>query len=444
MKTPVCQHGFLTLVAILLVLVVGFIAVAATYQFTGSMRASSDTLHSTQAFYLARSGLEKAEHTLFSSTGGGLTCNGITGNAGFTNASVPGATGQFTVTGASTTASTTLSGALTANATTIPLTSTATLTRKGSVLIERELVSYQGISSNNLINATRGVNNSAAVTHPSGSDVIQNQCVLTATGGVPDLATSTGKRTLRETIIVNSAIPTSLFRTLGTVTFSGVAALMNTTVTPSTANYSGANIRSGSTVSLGGFTGTTWVSSSSGGGVVLSSIGSFKNGDIVQNDAGLIAGGAAGLFDDYFTQSETTVKNAADFVYTNSGTTDYSSQLNGKQGVTIWIDQGGGTATINNATTLGTANNPVILVINGNLTTNNSLTVYGFVYIKGNWTSSGFTYFYGGFAMEGNYTDSSVHVSYFSPEVLSRLSLINGSFLSTPTFFTNSTKEIFP
>lgn len=67
---------------------------------------------------------------------------------------------------------TTLDGDLTAGATTISLTSVAGLSSAGTLKIETELITYTGISSNDLTGVTRGVNGTTAVSHADGTRIV--------------------------------------------------------------------------------------------------------------------------------------------------------------------------------------------------------------------------------------------------------------------------------
>jgi len=70
-------------------------------------------------------------------------------------------------------ASTTLNGAITATATTIDVVSAAYLPSQGYIKIDNEIILYQNISGNQLLNCFRGQNNTTAATHTTTTSVYQ-------------------------------------------------------------------------------------------------------------------------------------------------------------------------------------------------------------------------------------------------------------------------------
>src|SRR3990167_8065309 len=95
------ENGFLSIVAILLIVMIGLLGIAITYLFVGS---SASSIHFTQAetaLYIAESGLEKATRLLLTPTLTGdnmrLSCAGLNANTNLTNSSF--GQGALTVTG---------------------------------------------------------------------------------------------------------------------------------------------------------------------------------------------------------------------------------------------------------------------------------------------------------------------------------------------------------
>jgi len=68
-------------------------------------------------------------------------------------------------------ATTTLNGALTNSATSVVLTSATGFPTAGTVLIDNELITYSGVSTNTLTGCARGTNGTIAVSHLSGATV---------------------------------------------------------------------------------------------------------------------------------------------------------------------------------------------------------------------------------------------------------------------------------
>jgi hypothetical protein len=89
------------------------------------------------------------------------------------------------------------------------------------------------------------------------------------------------------------------------------------------------------------------------------------------------------FFATYFGAPSDAIQGSVAHYYNNSASTNYSGTLAGMTGTSIWIDQIGGTATINGSITIGTADNPVLLIVNGNLSLSGNVTINGFVFVIG-------------------------------------------------------------
>ncbi len=198
MKRYSQQRGYLLILAVILIVIIGFIGAVSVYLFINNSRASSDYYQSTQAFYLAESGAENAFHAIVPA-GASSSCQ----STSITNASA--GAGVYTVSGTVYAANptTTLSSALTATATSISVASTSGYSSTGGLLlIDKEIVSYANVTGNTFVQVTRGAYSSTATTHSVGTAIGQYQCNLTSTGGVSNLNTPSnpgdplGKRVL--------------------------------------------------------------------------------------------------------------------------------------------------------------------------------------------------------------------------------------------------------
>lgn len=272
------QRGFLMLLAVVVIIIIGFIGLAASFMFTASVRSSADHLKSTQSLYLADAGLEQATYKLLAST---LTnrsaCSGLNVN------NTLGA-GSYLTTGTSNyvSAATTLNGALSAIATTIPVVNTAGYQSSGRIMVDRELINYADISGNNFVGAIRGVDGSVAVAHATGVPVGQYQCTLDSEGGVPNLSAPAnpgdpiGKRTLRQAVQLQEAWavggitaantfgierwnnPTEIAWNSATVTLAGAAAL-NSVYATSYVDAWAVGEPVGSNLMIAHWNGTAWL-----------------------------------------------------------------------------------------------------------------------------------------------------------------------------------------
>lgn len=192
--------------------------------------------------------------------------------------------------------------------------------------------------------------------------------------------------------------------TQGQAALSGSASITNTEY-PST-------LVSGNIASLSGSSKTILSSGTSSTPESISS-------DIQMNNAIISNMSANDFFATYFGNNTTIIQGNIANVYTNSTSTNYSSTLNGMTGTSIWINQTSGTtATINGNTTIGSASNPVLLIVNGSLSLSGNVTIYGYVFVMGGndlTTATGNISIIGGLATTGNMSmTGSVSVTYSS------------------------------
>lgn len=117
----------------------------------------------------------------------------------------------------------------------------------------------------------------------------------------------------------------------------------------------------------------------------VSSTSSSTKSDVVQNNSALAGTTDTGLQTTYAGMAFASFSALAGSSYSGTGSQDYSSSVSGQTGKIIYINQGGssGTVTTSNGLTIGSAANPVIVVVNGNLSLGNNLTIYGNLYVTG-------------------------------------------------------------
>lgn len=238
------QRGYLLIVAVIMIAIVGFIGTAISSMFFGSSFSTTAHYKSGAALYLAQSGLEHATHKLLAPTlTRRLACSGLS----ITNTLGSGAY-QVTSSGPIFVASAALSGALTAAATTIPVTSTAGYQSSGRIMLDRELINYSGVTATSFLGAIRGVDGTTAAAHNATTPAGQYQCNLTSTGGVPSLtppANTSGVRTLTEGVQLQEAWAVGNVGTAGSFNF----ARWND---PTELNWTNASAANASAVSLNG------------------------------------------------------------------------------------------------------------------------------------------------------------------------------------------------
>lgn len=192
------QQGFLSIIIAVLLVLMGVISATAVYVLFGSAIGTTDSLLGMRAFYIAEGGLERTqralENPIFSRR---VTCGTITGNAALTNVAL--GNGTFTVTGnAPNFASSAVQTGLDSTATSIPVSSTASFSVPGRLLIDKEVITYTRLNGNNFLGVKRGVAGTVPANHAFNSQATQYQCTFVSEGGVPSVASSIGDRTLSE------------------------------------------------------------------------------------------------------------------------------------------------------------------------------------------------------------------------------------------------------
>ena len=224
-------------------------------------------------------------------------------------------------------------------------------------------------TATNLTNIS--LNNGSKYTISYSNPIINDYSIIqvNATGVAADNATSV---TMQQQIKLGSLLMgnvNSPLITQGDITLSGSALIQNT--------ENNNTIISGGSVNISGSAKTVIASGTS------SNSGSIKT-DITTNDAVLANMNQTGLFAKFFGSTSTAIQSQVQNYYSNSGSNyNYSSTLSGKKNTTIWIDQPNGTATINGNTTIGTASQPVLLIVNGNVNFSGNITIYGYVFVFG-------------------------------------------------------------
>lgn len=200
------QSGIIALIAVVLMVIGGSFMLSMTLLSTTTTRSATDRLLAKQAYYIAEAGLERGKFGLLSTT---VSVDPLTQRYDCTSLTFTAESygeGEFTVTGTDHDTSTTLSAGITAVATIIPVASIAGLAETGKVKVNSEYIDYVGTSTSPgvcgtapcLINGIRGVDGTTAAAHISTSGVVQSACLITSTGGVPDLTTPIAQRTVSQ------------------------------------------------------------------------------------------------------------------------------------------------------------------------------------------------------------------------------------------------------
>lgn len=468
------QRGYLYIMAVILIVVVGLISSMLAYLFLGKTLTSSGTGQSNQAYYVAQAGLELAKRAIINSN----NCSSINGLAAYTNASILNGAGQFTATGTPSNGTSTLSGNITNSSSSITLNNASTFASQGIALIESEQISYNSIDVNTLQNVARGINGTAAVAHNFNTPVNQNQCLISSTGGVPTLAAPAGRRILQQILPAQTfslpGVSTTALASFGNVILSGTPFIINPAARLLGSTYTGNTIVTRGSVTISGNGGTKINSDS---GLVQSSSRTGILGDVIQN---YDVDSTADFFALFFNQTLSQLNSQAGSIGSGGIT------ISGSGNTQSIADSGGMILKLNGNVTISGGNNtlnlaagattPRVVIINGDLTVsggnnhinvgnptsgvpailivtgdfvdsggNNSTNFYGLVYVGDNLTLSGASGLAGNgmFAVEGRTTFSGAGTMSFDPGILSKLSLPG---LHTSTSFSTTqaiTSEFF-
>lgn len=197
------QRGYFTVLAIFLILIIGFIGTAMVNLNAGSSMSVALYHQGEQALYIAEAGFEEAARLLLtpnlSGSNSRIGCSALSGNSNLTNTAFGNGTFTATaVTGNPVYTSTTLTAALTAASSTIAVTSTSGFASAGRIVIDKEVINYGGISGNSFVGVRRGTNNTYATPHANAAAVSQFQCMVDVKGGVPNLTSPTAKREIQQ------------------------------------------------------------------------------------------------------------------------------------------------------------------------------------------------------------------------------------------------------
>lgn len=221
-------------------------------------------------------------------------------------------------------------------------------------------------TDSNITNVTLANNSRFTVTYSNPVAYNYNLISISCTGTSDDGSASKTVSQLVEEGSLLLNIPTRPIIAKGAITLSESAQIFNL--------IAARTLQTGSTISINNsaFTFTpSGVSSTSGG----------LGADVEQNNSTLSGISSGDLFASYFGLSPTMVANNSSTRLSNNSDTDYSSQLNGLRGTTIWINQTAGTASIKGSATIGSSSNPVLLIISGNTNISESAVIYGMVYV---------------------------------------------------------------
>ncbi|WP_303907624.1 pilus assembly PilX family protein [Thiohalomonas denitrificans] len=234
-------------------------------------------------------------------------------------------------------------------------------------------------------------------------DLGDNRVRITSTGTSADGLAS---RTSTQESAVVPAVPNVPISPLTTRTLTQISG--NITVTN---NYGHLTIWSGDYVYVSGDAQTKITTTDGEESVNSTDSGGFGP-DVIQDDTNLREVSDSDFFENFFGQSAEEVRADADIDISSS------AELTAEQPILsqlIWYE-----GDLHLQEDLGTQEDPVVLVVNGDLRINSNCTINGIVYVSGDWTqANGGVTINGGVVVEGELImgNGNLEVNY-DPEVL--------------------------
>ena len=224
-------------------------------------------------------------------------------------------------------------------------------------------------SDSNTSNVTLANGSKYTITYSNPVAYNYDLILISSTGSSDD---DSATRTVSQLVQFGSMLvntPTAPLIAQDDISLGGNSQIINT--------HTSTTVQSGGSVSMSGSSSTITSSGPS------SSSGNMQS-DVEQNVPSISSLSADDFFAGYFGVAPAVVKSSVGHYFSNSGNTNYKSNLSGLNDTSIWIDQTSGTATLNGNMTIGSYANPVLLIIDGNAKINGNVTIYGYVFVLGN------------------------------------------------------------
>jgi type II secretory pathway pseudopilin PulG len=392
------QHGYLLIVVSILIVIIGLVSVMLVNMYLGAMRSTTNILQADQALYIAKAGLEMAKRDLLKNNAT-MTCEAI--STRYTEFKYPSEKsnppGIFSIKGTEKNWLTTLSFSINEKVTELDVRDTSGLLPAGIIMIDSEFIWYSKIAGTWLLELKRGIFNTTAVGHNTGALVTQNACSLISEAGVPNLNQPEGKRVLQEILWkkANDSADGTIYGVKPTlVAAKSVKMIGNTSIH----NFKylnlnaipfGANIICGKDVSISSNASTKIGPSGNEQVASTAKTNPYKT-DVCQG-TGIVSDD---LWKAFFDKSKADLKNElmAEGRVINSCNYDFVN-VSGK----IWIN----CSNFRPLGPIGTEDNKVTLIVDGDFESPNGFTSYGILYITGDLELNA-AKVYGQIAVEGN------------------------------------------
>lgn len=189
------------------------------------------------------------------------------------------------------------------------------------------------------------------------------------------------RRRVREMIIGTPAVanaPDNPLTTRGTVDLKGSGTITNP--------YGRLTIWSGNSMVVSGASPKTIIKHPDATvGLVESTTATTRQSDVVDNDPNLSTLTDDEYFENFFGVTPAEYESAYTTLAVNPSTTSMSD-LDGVNNQIIWVD---GNATMTSNIQIGTEDDPVIVIIDGDMFGAGNVTIFGMLYLTGDWDAQG-------------------------------------------------------
>jgi hypothetical protein len=183
----------------LLLVILGFLAITVAYLTISRTHSQSEFLSTAGTFGGAEAGLQRAVDSILAQ---GISCSDMNERPNLTN--VVFNDGMFNITAEHVVPEpdATLTGGIGAGDNSIAVSSTNGYAAFGRIYVDSEAIDYSQIDvgQRHFLNVKRGAGDTAAASHAAGAKVEQNQCMLTAKSGQPNLTNPVSTRTVKRSV----------------------------------------------------------------------------------------------------------------------------------------------------------------------------------------------------------------------------------------------------
>ncbi|MCK0511267.1 pilus assembly PilX family protein [Aromatoleum buckelii] len=240
-----------------------------------------------------------------------------------------------------------------------------------------------------------------------------------ADGQAPGAAACTSRALATQSVVFKPSMvsaPSAALTAKGNVSFSG-----NVTITNTEAATNGTTVHAGGTYT------------SDGSADLVTVPGTPPEASVAKEDSTLSNLTGDRFFQGFFGESKDSVKAEAVQIDCNGPCPSAIDSVDG-QGKVIWVNTTSG-AQINSNVTIGTASEPVILIVDGPLQINGNVVIYGVVYCSAfTWNNSGggTSQIIGAAIAEGNFQATGTPNPTYDSNVLNNVKRNLGSYVRIP------------